>query len=100
MVDISVKKIIQTALVSALTFTVALIWKETILEAIALFVPAEAELFYKFIVAVIATIIVVLSIVLILKTEEETEYLIRKYQGKYFLQKVEKEDKKTKKSKD
>ena len=96
MVDISIRKIIHTSLITALTFTVALIWKETILDAINQFVPAGSELFYEFIVAVIATVVVIFSIILLLKTEEETEYLIKKYRGKYFLQKVEKKDKEDK----
>lgn len=93
MSDISIKKVIQTALVTAFTFAVALIWKETILESIHYFFPTGPELFYKFLVAVIATLIIIIAIFLIYKTEEETEFLIKKYRGKYFLQKVKTDEK-------
>ena len=93
MTRVPAKKIIQTAIVSALTFAAALIWKDAIIGAIDYFFPTGPQLIYKFLVAIIVTILVVVAIYIIFKTEEETEYLIKKYKGKYFLQSVDKKDK-------
>jgi hypothetical protein len=55
------------------------IWKDVIVNAIRLLVPAQDVLFYKFIAATISTLIVVVVIYLIANSESEAEYVIRKF---------------------
>ncbi len=78
MAKVTIRNIIQTSIVTAFIITVALIWKDVIIDIIELFVPPTEELAYKFVVAVIATVIVIIAIYIILETEHETEVVIRK----------------------
>lgn len=73
--QITVGYVIKTSLVSGFTIAAALIWKDVLVEAIDVLFPAEA-LLYKFVTAIIATILIVLLIFSILKTEYEAEHII------------------------
>lgn len=70
---ISIKGIIKTSIVTAFTIATALIWKEVIIEAINQFFPEGDLLLYQFLVALTSTIILIVVLYAILKTEEETE---------------------------
>ena len=71
------KQIIHTAIISAFTFVTALIWRDVILDFIKVFVPPSNQLLYKFLTALIATIIIFLIIYLFVKTEHKA-YSFRK----------------------
>ncbi len=70
-------QIIQTSIITAFTIAAALIWKDVIVEFIELLVPPPTGLIYKFIAAVIATLLVVIAIYALLKTESEAEKVIK-----------------------
>ena len=78
MEKVTVGGIVKTSIVTAFTIAAALIWKDVISEAIELLVPPSDKLFYKFIAAVIATIIVIIAIYVILKTEPKAEFVINR----------------------
>jgi hypothetical protein len=82
MVKITVKNIIQTSVVTAFTIATAFIWKDVIIDTIKLLVPPSEELFYKFIAAVLSTILVVVVIYAILRTESEAETVINRFKHK------------------
>ena len=70
------RKAVETALVTAFVIATAFIWKDVILNTINQFVPAGEELFYQFLTATIATIVLIIAVYLIFKTEEEAEFVI------------------------
>jgi hypothetical protein len=67
---------IKTAILSAFTIAAALIWKDVIEEAIRFFMP-DNQFITRLGVAVFATIIVIIIIYIILKTDSEAKALIR-----------------------
>ena len=73
-----INQVIKTMTVTAFTIATAFIWKDVILDTIDAFVPPGEDLFYKFIVAVIATIMVLIAVYVLLKTENEAEYLLKR----------------------
>ena len=79
MADVTITNIIKTSIVTAFTIAAALIWRDVIIEIIELFVPPREEIFYKLLVAVIATVLVVIAIYVVLKTESEAEVVVRKF---------------------
>lgn len=82
MEKVTISWIIKTSIITAFTIAAALIWKDVITDFINLLVQPGEELFYKFIAAVLATIFVVVAIYIILKTESETKFFIRKLRRK------------------
>jgi len=78
MPNVTVHDTVTTALVTAFTIAAALIWKDVIMEFIELIVPPGQELLYKVIAAVIATIMVLIAIFIVLQTDKEAEYLVRR----------------------
>lgn len=72
-----VGQIIQTAIVSAFTLVTAFIWRDAIIEAIDVFFPTQ-ELFYKFLAAIITTILALIAIYIFLQTEHEAEVVFHK----------------------
>ena len=82
MSKITVKGIIEGSVVSGFTIAAALIWKEVIMESIEMVVPSGEQLFYKIIAAIVATIIVIVGIFLVLKTESRAEKLIKRFNKK------------------
>jgi hypothetical protein len=74
--------IIKSSLITAFTIAAALIWKDFISSFITQFVPERQELFYEFLVAVFATIIVIIAIYVIIKTESEAETIIKNMKKK------------------
>ncbi len=72
---ITAKTAIHTALISAFTLTAALLWRDAIVAAIKKFVPAQDIVLYEFIVAIVATLILILAIYLIFKTEAEAKHI-------------------------
>ena len=104
MTKVTVSGIIKTSIVTAFTIATALIWKEVITDTIHVFFPGE-ELLYKFITAIIATIIIIIVIYTILSAEKESEVIFKKIRdkkNKYLyekkkIEKLKKENKKLKK---
>jgi len=90
MSKITIGGIIKTSIVTAFTIATALIWKDVIVDIITMFVPAEEQLFYKILVAVIATVIMVAVIYLILEAQKETEVVWKKYKDRKHKEKMEK----------
>jgi len=82
MARITAGKIIKTSIVSGLTIATALIWKDVILEVIAVIMPLKDQLLFNFTAAVLATIFIVILIYIFLKTEDEFEFIIRKIKKK------------------
>lgn len=72
----SVHGIVKTSIVSAFTFTAALIWRDVFVDGIEIFFPQEV-LLYKFLGALIVTILVVIAIFLTLKTDREVDKIIK-----------------------
>lgn len=79
MVEVTVTNIVKTSIVTAFTVAAALIWRDVIVDIIELFVPPREEVFYKLLAAIIATILVIMAIYVILKTESEAEIVVRKF---------------------
>ncbi len=79
---VTIGGIIKTSIVTAFTIATALIWKDVIMDSIHKFFPAKDLLFYEFLVAVFATIAVVILLYLILRAEDETEIVMRKWKDK------------------
>lgn len=94
---ITLDHIIKTVVLSAFTIATALIWKEVITETIQLFVSPGGELFYKYLIAIISTILVITAVYLILKTENEAENILNKLMKKKTIKaeikKIKKEEK-------
>jgi len=77
MTQIIVGNAIKSALVTAFTLAVALIWKDVIIDAINAIVPAPQELFYNFLAAFIATVVLII-VIYIIQRESEAEAAIKK----------------------
>ena len=88
MTNITFKTAIHTALISAFTLTAAFLWRDAIVATIEAFVPPAEKVFYEFMVAIIATVILVLAILIIFKTESEAKHI------SYMIQKRKKSKKK------
>ena len=73
--NINIKTVIKTSLVTAFTFTTALIWKDALLKIIEAYVPAQQEIHFILLSAFIATVILIGLIYLFLQTEREAEYV-------------------------
>jgi len=73
---ITVGGIVKISIVTAFTIAAALIWKDLFSETIQKFYPQDV-LFYQFIGAIVATIFVVLTIYIVLKTESRTETILK-----------------------
>ena len=82
MAEVSIESIIKTSIITAFTITVALIWKDVITEIIELIIPSGSELFYKFIAAIIATLLVIVVIYIILETEYGAKKILKKLNNK------------------
>jgi VanZ family protein len=82
MTKVTIKSIIKTSIVTALTIATAFIWKDVIIETIELFLPPREELFYKFIAAVLSTVLVIITIYAVLKTESKAEVVIKRFKHK------------------
>jgi len=74
--------IVQSSLIMAFTIVVALIWRDVISHTIAQLVPARQELYYEFLVAILATTIIIIIIYAIVKTESEAEILVKRMKEK------------------
>lgn len=75
----SITHIVNASIITAFTLAAALIWKDVIIGVIEQFVGEENRLLYQFIAAVLTTILVAIVIVLMLKTEQEAEVVIEKF---------------------
>jgi hypothetical protein len=84
-----VRTVFLTSIITALTFVVALFWNDAVRSAIESIIPRGEGPFYKFLAAIIVTILVVIVVYLILHSErvaqekvlrklKEQEKLIRK----------------------
>ena len=77
-----IRRAVETSIITAFTIAAAFVWKDVILDFIGLVVPPSEQLFYKFLTAVVATIILAVAIYLILKTEHEAKVVIRRIKHK------------------
>lgn len=75
----TISGIVNTSIITAFTIAAALIWKDVIMAVIEVFVPPNQKLLYQFLAALIATLLVVIAIILILKTEQEVEVLEKRF---------------------
>ena len=73
--NINIKTVIKTSLVTAFTFTTALIWKDALIKIIEAYVPAQQEIQYILLTAIVATVILIALIYILLQTEREAEYV-------------------------
>jgi large-conductance mechanosensitive channel len=79
---ITTGSIIQSSLITAFILAAALIWKDVISDFITQLVPARQELYYEFLAAILATIIVVIAIFAVIKTESEAESIVKRMKKK------------------
>lgn len=82
MAKVTIEGIVITSIITAFTIAAALIWKDVIIDIIKLIVSPGEELFFKFVAAVFATLILIIAIYVILKTEREAEIFIKKLKVK------------------
>ena len=82
MANVTIGGIVKTSIVTALTFAAALIWRDVIIEIIDMLVPPGEALYYKILAAVIATVIVIIAIYVVLETEAEAEFVIKRIKGR------------------
>jgi len=68
-----VKGIMVTALMTAFAFVVGLFWKDAITETINSILPGGEGLIYKYISAIIATVIITIMAFLLVKTNKKKE---------------------------
>src|SRR3989338_9193278 len=78
MVKEDIAEIIKTSLITAFTIAAALIWKDFIEVLLKAIIPESKQLLSQFIAAILATVLVIIAIYFILKTEDEFEKIIRK----------------------
>ena len=69
MKKIKVNDIVERAIIPAFTIATAFIWKDVILDFIKEIVPQNNLLLYKFFTAILSTLIIMVIIYFILKTE-------------------------------
>ncbi|MFC2142793.1 DUF5654 family protein [Candidatus Aenigmatarchaeota archaeon] len=63
--------LVVTAIITALAFVMGLFWRDAITETINLFVPEEGEgIIFKYIVAIIATLIVIVMAYLLIRFQK------------------------------
>jgi hypothetical protein len=80
---VNLKSIVKTSIVTSFTIAAGFIWRDVIIEGIELVVPPGDELIYKVAAACLATIVVIISIYVFLRTEDEAEHLYSKYKRHY-----------------
>ncbi len=80
--DDTIKTTINASLISAFTIAAALIWKDVITDFIHILVPQQDELFFKFIAAVLASLVVVIGIYMLINTEKEAEIVVNHFTPK------------------
>ncbi|MBU0907007.1 MAG: hypothetical protein KKD18_05045 [Nanoarchaeota archaeon] len=78
---ISISKVIHAALISAFSIATALIWKDVVLHIIEKFAPAQNALMYEVLVAITATILLIIVLYIILRTESQAEFVMKKLKG-------------------
>lgn len=71
---------VATSVITALSFTVGLFWKDVITKTINEVLPAGETLFYEYVAAIIVTILAVIASFFILKTAEQTRKLQKKHE--------------------
>lgn len=74
---------VATSVITALSFTVGLFWKDVITKTINEVLPPGETLFYEYLAAIIVTILAVIASFFILKTAEQTRKLQRKHERKF-----------------
>lgn len=68
--------VVRSAIVTAFTIAVALIWKDVITAAIEMLIPARDELYAQFLAALGATILIILAIKLFVSADEKAEKVV------------------------
>lgn len=68
---------IEQAIIYGFTLVVAFFWKDVIEEFIEVIVPPGEELFVKFITAILATILIIVMIYAILRTEKQADRILK-----------------------
>src|SRR3989344_7198270 len=63
------RAIVFTAIITALSFVVGLFWRDAITETINQLIPGGEGIFYKYLAAVIATIIVVIFAYILIRAQ-------------------------------
>ncbi|MFH1803202.1 MAG: DUF5654 family protein [archaeon] len=75
---ISINKVINAALISAFSIATALIWKDVVIHVIERFAPPQDALLYEVLVAVLATILLIIVLYVILRTESQAQFIMKK----------------------
>ena len=79
---VSTKKVVKTAIITALTLAVALIWRDVIVSALSTLFPPNNLLLSQLIVAILSTIIIIVIIIIFLKTEQEAQEIVNRFKIK------------------
>lgn len=77
---ITAGRVVRTSIVSAFTLAAAFIWRDVIMESIEIFFPSD-QLLFKFIAAIMATAFVIVAIFVVLRAEDETKIVLKKFKG-------------------
>ena len=77
MSDQNIRFRIEQAVIYGFTLVVAFFWKDVIEEFIEVIVPPSEELFAKFITAILATVLIIIMIYSILRTEKHAEKMLK-----------------------
>jgi short subunit fatty acids transporter len=90
--EFDVSGALVTSVITALSFTVGMFWKDVITKSINEVLPAEQTLFYEYLAAALVTVLAVFASYLLLKTNERTKQLEKKH-GKIIRRKIMKMEK-------
>lgn len=79
MADVKLNKIIKSFIVTGFTLVAALIWRDVFVDVINYFLPSQNVILFKILITFIVTILLVVGIYILLKTEEETEHVFYRF---------------------
>jgi len=77
-----IRRAVETSIITAFTIATAFIWRDVIIDFIRTIVPPSETIFYEFLTAIVATIILAVAIYFILKAESEAAYVIKRIRKK------------------
>jgi len=77
-----IRRAVETSIITAFTIATAFIWRDVIVGFIEAIVPPSEEIFYKFLTAIIATIILAVATFFVLKADYEAEHVMRRFRHK------------------
>ena len=77
-----IRRAVETAIITAFTIATAFIWRDAIVGFIEAIVPPSEEVFYKFLTAVVSTILLAVATFFVLKADYEAENVMKRFRHK------------------